>query len=107
MSVIVSLKFHICFLSPRWITEVLQLEDCPWTAFLLTPLLIEEWFPIKLSSTIFEVDGDDSFASSSFHIPASKFQFLTSVIGNFDSGSESICPVSVSLHCYLLSPRPS
>lgn len=82
MSVIAGLKFQICFLSPHWITEALQLEDCSWTPFLLTPLLTEGWIPIKLSLTIIEDDGDDPFASSSFHILASKFQFLTYVTGN-------------------------
>lgn len=82
MSVIVGLKFQICFLCPRWITEALQLGDCSWTTFLLTALLIEGWISIKVSSTIFEADGDNPFASSSFHIPASKFQFPTSIIGS-------------------------
>lgn len=58
-----------------------------WRLFMdhlfLTTLLTEGQVPIKLSSHIFEADGDAPFAFSSFHIPASKLPFPSSTIGNW------------------------
>lgn len=63
-----------------WLTSE-ETEDCSWITY--SSLLCWLRVPIKLSSHIFEADGDAPFAFSSFHIPASKLPFPSSTIGNW------------------------
>lgn len=79
----VSALIHICFLSPHWIIDALNLtEDMTWITFLLSTLRTEGQVSIKTSSAIFGADSKALFSPSSFHTPALKLhhRYLTLVL---------------------------